>query len=133
VVNATGVALVVEDDSGIGPLVRKALERSGFTVLEASSGEEALEVARAHEGPIHLLVTDVALPSMSGVELARSLASVRPGVKVLLISGYVGSADAGAAGLASGGGFLQKPFTLDALVGAVKELLGQRESRGAAV
>lgn len=113
--------LVVEDEVGIRALLNKVLVRQGYTVLEAANGREALEVARSHAGPIHLLISDVVMPEMGGVELANQLRPQRPETKVLLISGYMGAP--GPASLPRGAAFLQKPFTLNALSIKVKEML----------
>jgi CheY-like chemotaxis protein/PAS domain-containing protein len=130
---SAGVVLVVEDEPGIRTLIRKTLQRSGFDVLEAASGQEALDRARDHDGPIHLLLTDVVMPMMGGVELAQAIAPLRKGIRVLFISGYSGPTGVETGSFPAGAAFLQKPFTLAALLSKVKELLSRRESSGASV
>jgi hypothetical protein len=112
--------LVAEDESGIRALVRKVLEKQRYRVVEAASAEEALQLAGAHPGAIELLVTDVVLPGLSGLELAARLKALRPGIRVLFISGYTDE-DLTAA-LPPGARFLQKPFTLSSLVERVQSL-----------
>ena len=91
----------------------------------AASGAEALALAERHEGPIHLLLTDVVMPEMNGRELARHLASLRPEVRVLYMSGYADEAIARHGVLDPGTAFLQKPFTPDGLARKVREVLDQ--------
>ena len=80
--------LVVEDEEAIRFVVRRVLERSGYTVLEAPSGADALKVIRAHRGPLDLVMTDLVMPGMSGIELARTLRREHPSLLILLASGY---------------------------------------------
>jgi two-component system, cell cycle sensor histidine kinase and response regulator CckA len=96
---------------------------SGYVVLEARQGAEALEISHRHAGAIHLLVTDVVMPQMSGRELAQRLATLRPEMKVLYMSGYTDDAIVRHGVLASGIAFLSKPFTPDALALKVREVL----------
>jgi CheY-like chemotaxis protein len=115
--------LLVEDDDGLRALSLLALEEAGYAVLEASSGGAALECARVHEGPIHLLVTDVAMPQMRGDELAGTLVSGRPETKVLYLSGYVGDALVERGFSDQGGKLLEKPFFPEDLLREVRLLL----------
>jgi len=115
--------LLVEDAQRVRAVVREILEMSGYVVLEARHGAEALEVSNQHAGPIHLMVTDVVMPQMSGRELAQRLATLRPDLKVLYMSGYTDDAIVRHGVLASGIAFLSKPFTPDALALKVRELL----------
>ncbi len=115
--------LLVEDAERVRAVVREILEMSGDAVLEAHHGAEALELSNRHAGPIHLLVTDVVMPQMSGRELAQRLATLRPDLKVLYMSGYTDDAIVRHGVLASGIAFLSKPFTPDALALKVRELL----------
>jgi nitrogen-specific signal transduction histidine kinase/ActR/RegA family two-component response regulator len=115
--------LLVEDAQRVRAVVREILEMSGYVVLEARHGAEALEVSRAHPGVIHLLVTDVVMPQMSGRELAQRLATLRPELKVLYMSGYTDDAIVRHGVLAAGIAFLSKPFTPDALALKVREVL----------
>ena len=118
-----GTILLVEDEAGIRALVSKILRREKYTVLEAASAEQALNAAAAQEGRIDLLLTDVTLPGMSGRELAEGLREWLPDVKVLYISGYTSDEAVRTGDFPPGSKFLQKPFTLSALVGKVRETL----------
>jgi len=115
--------LLVEDAQRVRAVVREILEMSGYVVLEARHGAEALEVSNQHPGVIHLLVTDVVMPQMSGRELAQRLATLRPELKVLYMSGYTDDAIVRHGVLAAGIAFLSKPFTPDALALKVREVL----------
>ncbi|MBK5290197.1 MAG: response regulator [Acidobacteriia bacterium] len=115
--------LLVEDELGIRNLIRKVLDRSGYRVLEAANGREALEMAQSHSGLIHLLLTDVIMPEMNGVDLATALQSFRPETRVLFISGYTGPTGLDVANLPPGSGFLPKPFAIAALVAKVRQML----------
>ena len=115
--------LVVEDEPGIRELLRKILRRERYTVLEAGSGEEALKLAAAHAEEIDLLLTDVMLPGMTGRTLAKRILEAAPDLKVLYVSGYTGDETVRTASFPPGAKFLQKPFTLGALLGKVREAL----------
>ncbi|MBI4483969.1 MAG: response regulator [Acidobacteria bacterium] len=115
--------LLAEDDEPVRNLARQILEMHGYTVLEAQNGREALEICKRHEGPIHLMVTDVVMPQMSGRDLADRAAQLRPGIKLLYLSGYTGKAIVQHGVLEPGVAFLQKPFTPDALARKVREVL----------
>jgi PAS domain S-box-containing protein len=115
--------LLVEDAQRVRAVVREILEMSGYVVLEARHGAEALEISHRHAGRIHLLVTDVVMPQMSGRELAQRLATLRPEMKVLYMSGYTDDAIVRHGVLAAGIAFLSKPFTPDALALKVREVL----------
>jgi two-component system, cell cycle sensor histidine kinase and response regulator CckA len=115
--------LLAEDDPSVRGILCEALQVRGYRVLEAASAEEALELARTHDGPIHLLVTDVVMPRIGGRELARTLEPMRPGIQVLYISGYTSNAIVHQGMLDPGIHFLQKPFTPDALGKKVREML----------
>jgi len=115
--------LLTEDQDAVRVLVCKVLNSKGYKVLEASRGEEALSMARECPGPIHLLVTDVVMPAMSGRELARNLASFHPEIKVLYMSGYTGNAIVHHGVIEEGLAFIQKPFTPEALARKVREAL----------
>ncbi len=116
--------LVAEDEEGIRKLVARVLRKQGFAVIEAPSGEEALRLADSHEGAIDLLIADVQLGGIRGDELARRLQDRRPGMKVLLVSGYTGEELGPGAAPPEGAAFLEKPFSLTKLLGQVRSLLG---------
>ncbi|MBS1852071.1 MAG: PAS domain S-box protein [Acidobacteria bacterium] len=115
--------LLVEDESSLKTLTRNLLELSGYSVLEARDGPDALALSRQHKEPIHLLLTDIVMPGMSGRDLAGQLAQVRPEIKVLYMSGYTGQTFGGQGTLAPGTHFLQKPFTRDSLTRKIRETL----------
>lgn len=115
--------LLVEDEPGIRALVRKILKRERYNVLEAGSAEEASRVAGGYEGRIDLLLTDVMLPGMGGRELAEGLRESLPQLRVLYVSGFTEDESVRAGGFPPGSKFLQKPFTLSALVSKVREAL----------
>jgi len=119
----TETVLLVEDAAAVRSVIHEALARQGYTVLEAPNGGEALAIAARHPGPIHLLLTDVVMPGLSGRQLADQLARVRPDTKVLYTSGYTNDAVVRHGVLESGIAYLQKPFTLDGLARKVREVL----------
>ncbi|HEX2757759.1 MAG TPA: PAS domain S-box protein, partial [Thermoanaerobaculia bacterium] len=119
----TETILLVEDESGVRRLSRTILEAQGYTVLEAASGDEALEIARSHAGEIHLVATDVIMPGMSGRVLWDQLRVLRPKSRVLFMSGYTDDAIARHGVLEPGIAFLQKPFTPFSLAQKVREVL----------
>jgi PAS domain S-box-containing protein len=115
--------LLVEDEPSVRGLVFEALRLNGYTVLEARHGIEALLTGTKHMGPIHLLLTDVVMPQMSGPEVADKLTTVRPDMKVLFMSGYPDHPVFAQGGLKKATAFLQKPFTPNVLVQKVREVL----------
>jgi len=115
--------LMVEDEEAVRRLIRKVLETRGYVVIAAEGGAEALRLANAHDGVIHLLVTDVVMPGMSGRDLAQYLGSVRPETKVLYLSGYTDDAIIQHGVLEPGIAFLQKPFTPQGLARKVRQVL----------
>ena len=117
--------LLVEDETRVRELGHLALRSVGYNVLEAPDGEQALRLVARHPGPIHLLVTDVVMPRMSGRVLADQLTLARPNVKVLYISGYTDEALARHGVPTPGTAFLQKPFTPGSLARTVRDLLGR--------
>jgi len=116
--------LLVEDDEPLRTLARAILSTKGYTVLDATSPSEALRLADAHPGPIHILLTDVVMPQMNGRQVADLLLAARPGLKVLFMSGYTDAAIVEHGVLEAGTHFLQKPFTPDGLSRKVREVLG---------
>ncbi len=123
-----GTLLVVEDEDAVRRLWSQILSGAGYTVLEAESGERALDVAHAHDGTIDALISDVVMPGWSGHQIAAILATERPGLKILLISGYPDDADeAGPDGKAVETQrlpILNKPVSSETLLARVRELLG---------
>jgi CheY-like chemotaxis protein len=119
----TETILLVEDEESVRTLSHRALSRLGYQVLAAPSGADALRVAERHGGPIHLVLTDVVMPGIGGRELVRQLGAIRPGTKVLYISGYSDEAIARHGVLDPGTAFLQKPFTPDGLANKVRAVL----------
>jgi signal transduction histidine kinase len=120
----TETILLAEDEPEIRAVVRLVLESSGYTVLESHSGEEALQICRQYQAPIHLLVTDVVMPKMSGRQLAESVVAVHPNIRVLYLSGYTDDAVVRHGVLEAGMHYLQKPFTPILLARKVREVLG---------
>jgi two-component system cell cycle sensor histidine kinase/response regulator CckA len=123
-VGGTETVLLVEDEDSVRQLVRETLESRGYRVLEAANGTDALALAAAHTDPIHLVITDVIMPGLSGHELVQQLQPTRPGLKVLYLSGYAQDAFPSTAAVDSQKTFLQKPFTLQSLSRKVREILG---------
>ena len=115
--------LLVEDEPAVRGLVRETLRLQGYTVLEARHGIEALVTSARYGGAIHLLLTDVVMPQMSGPEVAEKILTVRPEIKVLYMSGYPDHPVFDQGGVSRQTGFLQKPFTPPALVQKVREVL----------
>jgi PAS domain S-box-containing protein len=116
--------LVVEDDAGIRQIVRRALAGAGYTVLEAQSAAQARDVAGTYPGAIHLVLTDVVLPDAYGVEIGNLVRAKRSDCKLLYMSGYTDDTMAYHGVLESGSPFLEKPFSGEALVRKVREVLG---------
>ena len=115
--------LVVEDEHAVRAFATAVLQRAGYVVREAEDGLDALRRTEVYAGPIHLLVTDVIMPRLGGLALAERLQAVRPGLKVLYISGYADDALARQGIQAGEVVFLPKPFTPDSLALKVRALL----------
>jgi two-component system, cell cycle sensor histidine kinase and response regulator CckA len=121
-VRGFGTILLAEDEEAVRELASEFLRASGYTVLVAKDGLDALEMAEQRRGSIHVLVTDVVMPRMRGTELARKLKRCHPELKIVYMSGYLehdsqdGSYERGAA-------FLQKPFTRESLLLKIRELI----------
>jgi PAS domain S-box-containing protein len=122
-VRGSETILLTEDDAALRALIRRILEKNGYIVLEAHHGKHAIEVCGQHTGPIHLLVTDVVMPEMSGSEAAGHLSVMRPDMKVLFLSGYADEAIHRHGVLVPGAAFLPKPFTPNSLARKVREVL----------
>ncbi len=114
--------LLVEDEDAVRQLSKFVLESSGYTVIEARDGKEALELAERHTGPLDLLVSDLVMPKVGGQELAARLTKSHPLLRVLFVSGYPDE-EASAGGLGPHAAFLQKPCSPAALSSRVRELL----------
>lgn len=121
--SGTETVLVVEDEAQVRTLECGLLEASGYHVLAASHGGEAMQICREYPGTIHLLVTDLILPQMNGRELARQAVPIRPSMKVLYVSGYPDETLVTAGVARSQVPFLQKPFASDALLFSVRKVL----------
>jgi PAS domain S-box-containing protein len=115
--------LLVEDETSLRTLTRNLLELSGYTVLEANNGSEAIHISQQHTGPLQLLLTDVVMPGMNGRVLAGHITAQRPPIKVVYMSGYTGQAVGAHGALEEGSFFLQKPFSRDGLVSKVRQAL----------
>jgi two-component system cell cycle sensor histidine kinase/response regulator CckA len=119
----TETVLLAEDAAAVRAAARQILERYGYTVLEAPSGKDALSIASKRAGPIHLLLTDVVMPEMSGRQLTERFATLRPDAKVLYMSGYTDDAIVRHGILGPGIAYLQKPFSPETLARKVREVL----------
>jgi two-component system cell cycle sensor histidine kinase/response regulator CckA len=115
--------LVVEDETGVRELACEFLKASGYAVLEAGDGVEALQLVAEYKGQIHLVLTDVVMPRMSGRELENRMKHARPGVKVLLMSGYSEHFQAPERNSEGESEILQKPFSMSSLAARIREVL----------
>jgi two-component system cell cycle sensor histidine kinase/response regulator CckA len=126
--------LLIEDEPTVRAFAARCLRQLGYAVLEAASGDEAVDLARLSGRAPDLLVADVSIPGMSGIDLARTLEDVRPGLPVLLVSGYADATVIGSGWIDQAAGFLPKPYTRETLGRAVAEALASSvpdASRGA--
>ena len=115
--------LLAEDSVSLREMAREYLESVGYVVLEAASGREALQKAKEFDGPIHLLLTDIVMPEMSGPELARHMTELRPEIKIIFTSGYTNDAIARQGVLDPAVAFIQKPYRPKALARKIQEVL----------
>jgi PAS domain S-box-containing protein len=122
--------LVAEDEESLRKLIVEVLRLEGYEVLESESPEHAAALCSQHDGPIHLLLTDVVMPGMSGADLADAVRKARRGIRVLYVSGYTPETSAHTVSLTGEFAFLQKPFTPAALANAVRELLDRPTHMG---
>jgi two-component system, cell cycle sensor histidine kinase and response regulator CckA len=127
-VGGTETILVVEDDPTVADGMREALEMHGYRILLATEPALALEIATGHAHPIHLLLSDMVLQTAHGVDLARQISRLRPGIKMLFVSGYTDAPAPGQPFLEPGVAFLEKPFAPEALAAKVREVL-QEDTR----
>jgi two-component system, cell cycle sensor histidine kinase and response regulator CckA len=119
----TTTVLIVEDDPAIREISAKILRRRGYTVLSAEGGEEARQICERHDGTIDVLLSDVVMPGMNGPTVAAMLTRMRPGLKVVFMSGY-GTHDIVRHGVIEREvPFLQKPFTPERLANTIREVL----------
>jgi signal transduction histidine kinase/CheY-like chemotaxis protein len=118
-----GTILVVEDDDAVRRMTREFLKISGYTVLEARSGADAIQFMERREQPIDLVLTDVLMPGMKGRELVERLSKLRAGIKVLYMSAYTEDAAINIGVLSPGTAFIEKPFSPDDLANKVREVM----------
>lgn len=119
----TETVLLVEDDAAVRAVAQRALRRFGYTVLAAEGGEDALRLARDYQGRIHLLLTDIMMPGMNGLEVATRVTRFRPGIRVFFMSGYADQDLVRQGLLDPATHLLQKPFTPRELGERVREIL----------
>jgi two-component system cell cycle sensor histidine kinase/response regulator CckA len=125
------IILLVEDEDGVRHLARHILEQAGYIVLEAQDGEHACTICTEHKGPIHLLVSDVVMPKMSGGKLYKHLSTLYPGLKVLFVSGYSDSGLTRHGVVSNEVDCLMKPFTPEALTASVRAVLDRKPTASA--
>src|SRR5512134_3074364 len=121
--SGTETLLIVENEAAIRNLLQMALRKSGYMVLAAESGREALDLLRDHRGSVDLLITDVMMPDMDGPELVRQMSQVRPETRTLFMSGYTDDALGDRGVLPSNVNFIQKPFSPKAIAQKVRDIL----------
>ncbi len=122
--------LLVEDESTILRMTRMMLERKGYTVIPAATPAEAMEKAKNHPGPIHLIMTDVVMPEMNGRDLAEQIILLYPDIRLLFMSGYTANVIAHHGVLDEGVAFIQKPFSMADMTAKVREVLDMPSERG---
>ena len=115
--------LVVEDDKEVRKVTARILRMQGYRVLEASNEADAFSICDQHDGPIHLMVTDVVMPKMQGPELAKRLSSLYPEMKIIYMSGHIKNVISHHSILEEGMEYIQKPFTINELARKVREVL----------
>jgi two-component system cell cycle sensor histidine kinase/response regulator CckA len=121
--SGTETILLVDDEEAVQYLVREILERRGYRVLAVPDGPAALTVSNDFQGDIHLLLTDILMPGMSGLEVAKCLAAARPLMKVLYMSGYPETVVFEQERMSRGRYFLRKPFLATTLTRKIREVL----------
>ncbi|MEN3307744.1 MAG: hypothetical protein V7603_3946 [Micromonosporaceae bacterium] len=115
--------LVIEDEDDLRGAVRRMLSSSGYQILAANDGMEAIRIAATHPGPVDVLLSDVVMPEMSGPEVAEQIKAIRPGVRVLFMSGYDQQFLAARGRLGARTEVMQKPFSREALLGKLRQVL----------
>jgi len=125
-VSTAETVLVVEDDLGVRTVIGRTLARLGYEVLTADGGKEAVRLAQEHQGPIDLLLTDIMMPVMNGVEVAAEVTRSRPGITVFFMSGYADQELVQRGLLDQASHFLQKPFSPQELGQKVRDALDRR-------
>jgi two-component system, cell cycle sensor histidine kinase and response regulator CckA len=134
VVEGCETILLAEDSESLREMATEYLESVGYTVIQAASGKQALQLAQQSRAPIHLLLTDVVMPEMSGPELAAQITSICPAIKLIYTSGYTDDAIARQGILDPTVTFIQKPYRPKALARKIREVLGvTKENVGAQV
>jgi two-component system, cell cycle sensor histidine kinase and response regulator CckA len=118
--------LLLEDESALRDVIREVLQEDGYTVIDGPEPEDAMAAAERHSGRIHLLLTDLVMPRLSGVQAAERVRAARPDVKILYMSGYTPAGAEHQAFLPEGHAYLQKPFSMDALLRKVRDTLESR-------
>jgi len=121
--------LIVEDEEEVRKLARKILEKQGYRILETLNGDDALLACETRKSPIHLMLTDIVMPGMSGSELAKLLKPLYPEIRILYMSGYTDNAIVRHGALGKGVNYIQKPFTMEGLARKVREVLDKESDR----
>jgi CheY-like chemotaxis protein len=119
----TGTILLVEDEEALLKITAERLSECGYTVLPARDGIHALEIARSYNEPIHLLLTDIMMPRMGGLALARSMSELRPGIRILFMTGHAEREASYREAIRSGAESIQKPFSHEQLTRLVRQML----------
>lgn len=117
--------LVIEDEAGVRKVARLALESKGYSVLEASSGAEAVRLISNYQGPLHCILSDVVMPGMSGPQAVETIRAQRPNLPVVFMSGYLDESVTSREELSAGSGFVQKPFSPLSLAKTIRQVLDQ--------
>ncbi len=120
----SGTVLVAEDDRTLRTLISTTLRQAGYTVFDAAEGAQAVDIARAHAGRVHLLLTDVVMLGMNGRTLAEEVTSIDAATRVLFMSGYSDETVVRHGVQTRSASFIRKPFSMDGLIAKVRETLG---------
>ena len=122
-ISGTETVLIVEDDDALRNITKRILQKYGYAILEAEDGENALNLSETIERPIHLLLTDLVMPVMSGTDLAEKLQSIRPETRVIYMSGYTDNSIVHHGILRHDINFIKKPFSPESLGKKVRHVL----------